>query len=306
MADHHDDYLDSALDLLRSRQWAGPATHPVLEKQFMHSNQESRGLNLRIVLGIAGALIGCGAVAAATRPAWRSAIFGAAQPPAPLKIIAAGSEHQATAAEPAAATDATRTRVQTRAQAGAAPEPAAAPAPIAAAAMPELQAEPIEGVSEIFEAAAAPEPERAGWLRTADPAWFYEQAFAAYLERYVAGDVQGCAAIACMADGGSARSGYWLGSGVRLGAELADNVAQGVVQFTVAVTDRRRIRTWSLNSCPCSGTYPWLESRMRSSRPGSSPFNRATGRLRGSLSSKACRPRNPDRTASALRSEASA
>lgn len=72
MADHHD-ILDSALDRLRSRQWAGPSTNPSLEKLFMHSSKSDRPHNLKLVLGVGAALIGCGAVAAAVRPSLWSA-----------------------------------------------------------------------------------------------------------------------------------------------------------------------------------------------------------------------------------------
>lgn len=77
MADHHEfsDGVDRALDLLRSRQWAGPATNPLLEQKFMGTHDDGRRVNLRLVLGLAGALIGCGAVAAATRPSWVPAIW---------------------------------------------------------------------------------------------------------------------------------------------------------------------------------------------------------------------------------------
>ncbi len=205
MADHHDDRLDSALDLLRSRQWAGPATNPVLEKQFMHPIQESRGLNLRIVLGVAGALIGCGAVAAATRPAWRSAIFGPT--PQPQKIAAAVVPAPTAPApapivrktEPAAIAE----PVQAADIEAAAPEPAAQP--LAEAAAPE---------PEVF---TAVEPDQTEFLRTADPECFYQQALAAYLDRYMAGDVEGCARIARSVDGTNAAATF---TGQFISAEL--------------------------------------------------------------------------------------
>jgi hypothetical protein len=83
MADHHDHLggdqrVERALTLLRSRQWAGPNTNPLLERLFMKSIESERRerVRFRLVLGVAGALLGCGAVAAATRPAWRTAVFG--------------------------------------------------------------------------------------------------------------------------------------------------------------------------------------------------------------------------------------
>jgi hypothetical protein len=69
------DKLDRALNLLRARTWAGPSTNPVLEKRFMQGTYTRPQLNLRLVLGIAGALVGLGAVAAAARPSWRSAVM---------------------------------------------------------------------------------------------------------------------------------------------------------------------------------------------------------------------------------------
>jgi hypothetical protein len=185
MADHHDDRLDSALDLLRSRPWAGPRTHPLLEKQFMQP-VDSRRPNLRLVLGIAGALIGCGAVAAATRPEVRAAIFGRTLAAAVHQVA------QAPIAAPAAATAPERPAPAPAPVQARVAEAAPAPSPVAAAPTTEPGAEAAQGYAMVGDFEPA--------LTEHDPSMFLQHAFAAYLERYMAGDEEACQALVDMVD----------------------------------------------------------------------------------------------------------
>lgn len=140
MADHHD-IVDSALDLLRSRHWAGPNTNPILENALMQARTPRSRINLRLVLGLGAALIGCGAVAAATRPAWITTFLAqetkAATPPAPVLPVA----------KPTVVAAAQPPKVERRAAPAKAP---VAAAPIAPAPLPTAPAsvavveEPIE------------------------------------------------------------------------------------------------------------------------------------------------------------------
>lgn len=100
MADHHDDRVESALALLKSRQWAGAATNPRLETMFMRATMTERKVRFRLVLGV-GALMACGlAAAAATRPAWRAVLLAEEPPAVRDAILAASPTHLAVAPEP--------------------------------------------------------------------------------------------------------------------------------------------------------------------------------------------------------------
>lgn len=80
------DILDNALQMLRDRSWNGPAVNPVLEREFARPGAGAPRQGLRLVLGVGAALIGCGAVAAAARPAWRS-VFGSSEAKAALRVV---------------------------------------------------------------------------------------------------------------------------------------------------------------------------------------------------------------------------
>lgn len=144
MADHHDggDILDSALDRLRSRQWAGPSTNPSLERLFMRASKSEQRLKFRLILGVGAALMGCGAVAAGVRPAW-NAVFGP-QERAIAKVEAPAPVEPAPVAAPAAKPAPVVAKIEApapRAVQAAAPAPAPA-APRAMAVAPQA-AEPL-------------------------------------------------------------------------------------------------------------------------------------------------------------------
>lgn len=147
MADHHD-IVDSALDLLRSRHWAGPNTNPILENALMQARTPRSRINLRLVLGLGAALIGCGAVAAATRPAWITSLLAqeskAASPTPPAVPVA----------KPAVVAAAQPPKVEHRAPpakvpalVAAAPVPSPAPQPAVAAAPALTIEEPVEVIN---------------------------------------------------------------------------------------------------------------------------------------------------------------
>jgi hypothetical protein len=214
MADHHDDRLDSALNLLRSRQWAGPAIHPVLEKQFMQPVHQGRGVNPRLILCIAGALLGCGAVAAATRPVWRSVLVGA---PTRTAAIASSAPLRSVAPKPVAASP--------RPSSFATQEPAPPPeAPLSPGTSVH------DGTSRI--AAATPDEgrpvtldEEAERLRESDPNWFFQKGLQAYLGRCAAGDAQGCMDVARSMRGEKTASRWWK-QDPTLAARMSQNVAE--------------------------------------------------------------------------------
>lgn len=216
MADHHDirggDPVDSALDLLRSRQWAGPTTHPSLERLLMRASKTDYN-RFRLVLCVGAALLGCGAVAAATRPAWRQMLWSA--PPVPVladvPIVAISTPRAEQTAEPLAAAPQPERRV-----AAARPAPVSSPAPAPAGppagmrvASPSVQqgglgearvanVEIVEGVP-LFEAVQVEgfALGEGGWVVACDQ----NSAMDAFIESYLAGDTEACMALLEAMDG---------------------------------------------------------------------------------------------------------
>jgi hypothetical protein len=189
MADHHDsggDIVDSALALLRSRQWAGPCTNTSIERLLMRASKTDKRVNLRLVLGIGMALLGCGAVAAATRPAWR-AVFQSEPKVAIKQSAPKPTEHASVAA----------------------------PKPIAVAAKPHVISAPpavVAAAPPVVQAAPTPEPEMQGaevldfeseiLAPTADDLIAEDdRLMAAFYQSLMAGDADCCEAIVGMLNG---------------------------------------------------------------------------------------------------------
>lgn len=234
MADHHDmmdrDILDSALDRLRSRQWAGPSTNPSLERLFMRSGKSEQRLKFRLILGVGAALVGCGAVAAGVRPAW-NAVFGP-QERVVAKAEAPAPVEPAKVAAPAAAPAPSIAKIQTPAprtvQAAA---PAAAPAPAAPRAMAVVPqpAEPPETEPEPTVVAGLQLDGVATW--ESGPADMDALAWA-LLDQYMLGDESAGEALFSLLSGETPAAGTWIA----LAPVMVVDGEEMVFEFAATVT----------------------------------------------------------------------